>query len=175
MAARRISKSAIDWAKFAERIPDNQKSIFLAFRSKSEGYLRAVYSFPEAPSKIDFNTYRQRLPNPKMADEFEAKYKAIQIPYPKDTVSAEIDAQAKEGAAEVVAFKAESVKRIEAHRRQITEMEKTIPVAHMTMEDYYDAFPENAWNPEKPTYWPHTEEIQEEIRQGELEAAQKHH
>jgi len=175
MAARRIGKSSIDWAKFAERIPENQKSNFLALRSKSEGYLRAVFANPETPSKIDFNTYRQRLPNPKMADEFEAKYKAVQIPYPKDNVSAQIDAQAKEGAAEVVTFKAESVKRIEAHRRKIAEMGKMIPMEHMTMEDFYEAYPEEAWDPKKPTYWPHTKEIQEEIRQGQIELAAKHH
>jgi len=175
MAARRISKSAIDWAKFAEMIPENQKKNFLGFRSKSEGYLCAVFANPENLSKIDFNTYRQRLPNPKIADEFEAKYKAVQIPYPKDTVSATIDAQAKEAEAAMAAFKAESAQRVEGYRRQITEMEKMIPVAHMTMEDYMEAFPECAWDPKKPTYFPHTPEIQEAIAEGDREKAQGHH
>jgi len=175
MASRRVSKSAIDWAKFAERIPENQKSNFMAFRSKSEGYLRAVFANPESPSKIDFNVYRQRLPNPKMADEFEAKYKAIQIPYPKDTVSSQIDAQAKEGEAAMAAFKAESVQRIAKFRTQIAEMEKMIPVEHMTMEDYMEAFPECAWDPKNPTYYPHTRELQEEIKEGEREQAKAHH
>lgn len=40
MAARRITKSAIDWVAFAERVPENQKTFFQAFKAKSDAYLR---------------------------------------------------------------------------------------------------------------------------------------
>lgn len=41
-----------------------------------------------------------------------------------------------------------------------------IPLEHMTMEDFADAFPDQAWNPDKPTYWPHDEETQRLIKEG---------
>lgn len=45
MAARRISKSAINWAAIVERVPENQKSQYQAFKTKSDGYLRRYESY----------------------------------------------------------------------------------------------------------------------------------
>ena len=36
MAARRITKSAVDWVAFAERVPANQKEAFRALKQKSD-------------------------------------------------------------------------------------------------------------------------------------------
>lgn len=30
----------------------------------------------------------------------------------------------------------------------------------MTMEDFAEAYPDQAWNPDKPTIWPHIPEYQ---------------
>jgi len=38
--AQRISKSSIDWAKFAQMVSKYEKSDFIAFKGKSESYLR---------------------------------------------------------------------------------------------------------------------------------------
>jgi F-type H+-transporting ATPase subunit d len=40
MAARRITQSSINWTALAERVPENQKGYFTAFKAKSDGYLR---------------------------------------------------------------------------------------------------------------------------------------
>lgn len=40
MAARRITQSSINWTALAERVPENQKGFFTAFKAKSDGYLR---------------------------------------------------------------------------------------------------------------------------------------
>lgn len=40
MAAKRIAKSSIDWAKIAERVPENQKLFFNALKGRSDTYLR---------------------------------------------------------------------------------------------------------------------------------------
>ena len=40
MATKRIARSSIDWAKIAERVPENQKPKFAQFKTKSESYLR---------------------------------------------------------------------------------------------------------------------------------------
>lgn len=45
MAGRRVAITAIDWAKIAERVPDGQKQKFLAFRAKSDSYLRRLVFF----------------------------------------------------------------------------------------------------------------------------------
>lgn len=39
MAARRISKSAVDWIAFAERVPQAQKDAFRAFKAKSDAFI----------------------------------------------------------------------------------------------------------------------------------------
>jgi len=36
----------------------------------------------------------------------------------------------------------------------------------MTMEDFRDAYPECTINPDKPTVWPHTPEVQPENEKG---------
>ncbi len=36
MAARRVAKSVVDWAAFAERVPPNQKEAFRALKAKSD-------------------------------------------------------------------------------------------------------------------------------------------
>lgn len=38
MAAKRFTKSAIDWAAFVERIPPAEKAKFQQFKSKVDGY-----------------------------------------------------------------------------------------------------------------------------------------
>ena len=39
MAAKRIATSAVDWAKFAELVPKNQKDVFRAFKSRSDMFI----------------------------------------------------------------------------------------------------------------------------------------
>ena len=39
MAARRVTKSAVDWAKFASLVPKNQTDCYKAFKSKSDMFL----------------------------------------------------------------------------------------------------------------------------------------
>ena len=39
MASRRIAKSAVDWAAFAARVPENQQPMLKAFKTKHDGYL----------------------------------------------------------------------------------------------------------------------------------------
>lgn len=47
------------------------------------------------------------------------------------------------------------------YKQQLAHINSLIPYDQMTMEDYYDAFPDKALDPiNRPTYWPHTEEDQ---------------
>ena len=40
MASRRLTQVNINWTALAEKVPENQKSFFAAFKTKSDGYLR---------------------------------------------------------------------------------------------------------------------------------------
>merc|ERR1712079_959978 len=93
MAAQRISASSVNWVEFARKIPAAQKASFQAFKQKSDGFVRAVNALPEAAPKIDFEAYRSRIAVPGMVDDFQKKYEALQIPYPKDNATAALDAQ----------------------------------------------------------------------------------
>lgn len=45
----------------------------------------------------------------------------------------------------------------------------------MTMEEYWMAYPEMAFDPKKPTFWPHTAEVTQGIEEGKREAAAGEH
>ncbi|OQR79870.1 ATP synthase subunit d [Tropilaelaps mercedesae] len=176
MAARRVTKSAIDWTKFMEVVPKNELANFQAFKAKSENYLRAMYALPENPPAIDFSVYKQRLPSPQLVDEFEQKYKALKIPYPTDQESIQkIEAQAKRDEETVKQEIQQSKVRVEKHKSRIADMKKQVPIEHMTMEDYWLAYPENAFNPKNPTFYPHTKEFQDAFEAAQREEkTQKH-
>merc|ERR1711997_930883 len=91
MAARRVSASTVNWAEFARKIPAAQKPSFNALKQKSDGFVRAVNALPEAAPKIDFAAYKSKVAIDGMVDDFQKKYEALDIPYPKDNVSASLD------------------------------------------------------------------------------------
>jgi hypothetical protein len=45
MAAKRITKSSIDWTRFAQLVPKSERNMFIAFKAKSDAYLRRSLSF----------------------------------------------------------------------------------------------------------------------------------
>lgn len=40
MASKRVVKSSVDWIEMSKRVPTVQKSNFIAFKAKSDGYIR---------------------------------------------------------------------------------------------------------------------------------------
>ena len=90
MAAQRISASSVNWVEFARKIPAAQKASFQAFKQKSDGFVRAVNAHPEAAPKIDFDAYRSKIAVAGMVDDFQKKYEALAIPYPKDNATAAV-------------------------------------------------------------------------------------
>jgi F-type H+-transporting ATPase subunit d len=98
-----------------------------------------------------------------MVDSFQKQYEALKVPYPADTVSASVDQQKAQVAKDIEKFVAESKNRIEDHKKSIAHLESLLPYSQMTMEDYRDAFPDQALDPiNRPTLWPHTAEDQPE-------------
>ncbi|CAH2039218.1 unnamed protein product, partial [Iphiclides podalirius] len=159
--AKRIAQSSINWAALAERVPAEQKAHLTAFKVKSDGYLRRVLANPPEPPKINWNLYKQSVPIPGMVDNFQKQYDALKIPYPVDNVSAQIDAQWAQVKKTIEVFIQESNKNIVSYEKQIAEIKALLPYDQMTMEDYRDAYPDEALDPiNRPTFWPHDAEEQ---------------
>lgn len=59
-------------------------------------------------------------------------------------------------------FIKKSNERIVESNKEIERVKSLLPFSEMTMEDFQDAYPEYAINPEKPTVWPHTPDVQPE-------------
>ncbi|XP_060535099.1 ATP synthase subunit d, mitochondrial-like [Cylas formicarius] len=175
MAARRIAQSSVNWSAIAERVPENQRPVYLAFKSKSDQYLRRVMQYPEKAPTIDWSYYKQRVPIAGMVDDFEKQYSALTIPYPRDTVSSQIDAQEKEIKADIEKFKKESNARIEEYKKQLAHLASLIPFDQMTLEDFREAYADASLDAiNRPTLWPHDPETQPDYFEKEALLEEKH-
>ncbi|PWA14976.1 hypothetical protein CCH79_00014230, partial [Gambusia affinis] len=96
MAGRRAALKALDWLAFAERVPANQRGMFNALKTRTDAISAKLASLPEAPAAIDWSYYRSAVAKAGMVDEFEKKFKALQIPEPVDTQTSNINAQEAE-------------------------------------------------------------------------------
>ena len=90
MAARRVASTAVDWVKFADKIPAAQQTAFAAFKNKHSEYLKAVNALPEAAPKIDFAAYANKIAVSGLVEELQKKYESLEIPYPKESLTATV-------------------------------------------------------------------------------------
>jgi len=165
MAARRVAKSAVDWAALAERVPPNQKDAFRAFKTKSDLFVSKVHRFPENLPQIDFAYYNSKLSNAPFVAEFEKAYMGLSVAYPKDknNLRAQVDAQEKEEAAEAKKRIAAAKQAIEDAKAMLAKIDSVPAPDVMTHEMYADYFPDQARNPwDRPTFWPHNKSYQPE-------------
>lgn len=62
---------------------------------------------------------------------------------------------------EICEYKAKSDARIEDYERKICYLQEMVPYDQMTMDDFVDAFPDEAPDfIKRPTFWPHTPDEQ---------------
>lgn len=171
MAARRVTQSSVNWASLAERVAEQQRTNFVAFKSKSDKYLRSVTANPEAPPAINWAHYEKNVAVSGLVQAFKSQYESIKIPYPADNYSAKVDAQETEVKREIQEFVKASEARIADYQKEIDHLKSLLPFDQMTLEDFRDAFPEQALDPiNKPTFWPH-----DPNDQGEDETPNAHH
>ncbi|XP_018401983.1 PREDICTED: ATP synthase subunit d, mitochondrial-like [Cyphomyrmex costatus] len=159
--SRRAIK-AINWSALAEKIPETEKTAFASFKAKSDQYLRRMNANPEAPPKIDWTYYKKNIPISGLVDKFQKEYESVKVPYPVDKYTSEIETEEKEMHVKIEEFIAESNQRITTANKEIDRVKNLLPFSEMTMEDFRDAYPELAFNPDKPTVWPHIPEVQPE-------------
>lgn len=67
---------------------------------------------PENAPAIDWAYYKSKVPVAGMVDDFQKQYSALNIPYPPNPVTGQLDALEKETKADIEKFKAESNARI---------------------------------------------------------------
>nr|AXY94821.1 ATP synthase subunit d [Galleria mellonella] len=154
--AKRIAQSSVNWSALAERVPPEQRASLTAFKAKSDAYLRRVLANPPEPPKINWAVYKQTVPIPGMVDSFQKQYEALKIPYPTDTQTAKVEAQWAEVRKAIEAFVQASNANIAKYEKEINTVKALLPYDQMTLEDYRDAYPNEALDPiNRPTFWPH--------------------
>ncbi|KAM4663793.1 ATP synthase peripheral stalk subunit d, mitochondrial [Discoglossus pictus] len=155
MAGRRAAVKALDWLAFAERVPPNQKAMFISLKTRSDTVAAKLASLPEKPPTIDWAHYRSAVVKAGMVDEFEKKFSAVTIPEPKDTQTEKINAQEQESIKQATAYIQESKARMTQYENELEKFRNMIPFDQMTMQDLNEAFPETKLDKEKYVYWPH--------------------
>lgn len=56
-------------------------------------WLLSLASYKETPDPIDWSHYKRTISKPNLVDDFQKKFEAISVPYPKDTASSAIEEQ----------------------------------------------------------------------------------
>lgn len=157
MAAKRISKSAVDWAKFAELVPKTEMHQFRVFKAHTDAVIASIDALPAELPTIDFNAYKSKLSDKSFVDAIQADYNklAAKIPYPKnDAIKASIKEQQAQHAKDIEEFSAKASKDLERYKKELSIIE-TVPDPHrMTRQMYVDYFPELRIPEEEPSYYP---------------------
>lgn len=161
MAARRVTQSSVNWSALAERVSESQRTSFVAFKTKSDKYLRSVTANPEAPPAINWTHYEKSIAIPGLVQTFKSQYEGMKIAYPADSYTKQVESQEVEAKKEIEQFVKASEARIAAYKKEIDHLKSLLPFDQMTLEDFRDAFPDQALDAiNKPTFWPHNPEEQ---------------
>ncbi|KAJ7989963.1 hypothetical protein DPEC_G00309920 [Dallia pectoralis] len=154
MAGKRAAVKAIDWLAFAERVPPNQRAMFNSLKTRSDAIGAKLASLPVKPVTIDWSFYKTNVALPGMVAEFESKFTALTIPEPKDTATAEINAQEAESNKSATTYIQASRARIAAYEKELEKLRNMVPFDQMTVDDLNDVFPETKLDKQKYPYWP---------------------
>lgn len=98
-----------------------------------------------------------------MVEDFQKKYEALKVPYPKDTLTATIESQAVEQKAEYEKFVAQSKTRIQGINEELAKWNAMMPIEEMNCEEALTYVPHLnlVVNPDKPSLWPHDQDYDE--------------
>ena len=143
MAARRVAKSAVDWAKFASLVPAEEAGVLAGVKGKQDGYVTKVGSLPESLPQLDFAKYKTAVPAfATTIDSFAKSYAAVSVPYPGDQGKlAEVDAASAKQVAENEQWIKDSVTRVQGYKQELKTWEVVPPLEHMMEEEWNYYFP----------------------------------
>ncbi|KAL2724496.1 hypothetical protein V1478_009009 [Vespula squamosa] len=158
----RSAIKAINWAAIAERVPEEQKQLFIAFKAKSDQYLRRMMANPESSPQLNWDYYRKNVTIPGLVEKFRKEYEALTVPYPADKYTSLIDSEEKQMLVDIEEYRKKSEREIEDINTAISSLKAIMPYAEMTMEEFVEYHPEcNCGTVNNPSIWPHTPEMKE--------------
>lgn len=114
-----------------------------------------MLSNPEKPADIDWSYYKSNIVNKDVVAQLEAAYKAVQVPYPKDTQSHLIDEQEKKAKADCEVFIEISNDKIKQAEELAQKFRVMIPYNDMTWDDFCLTFPNWVYSRKDPSIEPH--------------------
>ncbi|CDW57370.1 Mt ATP-synt D domain containing protein [Trichuris trichiura] len=79
MAARRVARSAIDWAKYSKIVMEHDRQQFENFRSLCQQPLLSISALPEKLPDIDWNYYKEKIAGFYNISEFETKVCSFEV------------------------------------------------------------------------------------------------
>jgi len=135
VAGKRTSQTSINWADLAKRIPVEQKAAFESMRNQHFEYLRQVNALPADLPAIDWEYYRSKIAIPGMVDDFEKKYKALDIPYPENKWLHAFDAEYTKKKAEFDQMCVESNEKIAESEKGLERWTTMRPIEEMSKEE----------------------------------------
>lgn len=182
MAAKRVARSAVDWAKFGKIVPKEEQGIFTTLKGRQDALITKVGTLPEALPPLDFAKYKSTVPaHAATIDSFAKAYAALQVPYPSDGGrNAEIDAAEAEQKKANAAWVAESQARVEEYKKELAKWDKVPPLEHMEEEEWNFYFPGTYLDSKKEGFFlenfsEDTEEREKELFAYENNYQYKHH
>ena len=84
---------------------------------------------PETPPKIDWAAYKNKVPVAGMVDSFQKQYESLKVPYPADSVSAQIDQQKSQVQKEIEQFVNASKSRISEHEKSLAHLARSVLIS----------------------------------------------
>lgn len=157
---KRIAAASIKWSVLYKACPPHQKKQLDILRTKYDIVMKNCFRLPAAAPKIYWAHFKRAILVPGMVDAFQKEYESMQIPYPTENVFSQIDEYEQSVKKHIEDFKKTSNQHINKYKKEINYIDSLIPYDQMTMEDYYDSFPQDAVKSYKPTFWPHLPEDQ---------------
>ncbi|KAG7209876.1 hypothetical protein KM043_011478 [Ampulex compressa] len=155
------SLKSINWQQLLSVSHESMKPEITKLKLTYEECLKRMSVHAETAPKIDWAYYKQHIATPGLAEKFQKEYEALKIPYPADTHTAKVEERQK--ATSVMAESAIQNLHEKKHKieKDIEAIKSELSPNEMTLEQFVIACPNNPLNPETPSIWPHTPEVQE--------------
>ncbi|KAF8560932.1 hypothetical protein P879_06125 [Paragonimus westermani] len=85
MAARRVSRSVVNWVDLYNQCPKHQVDQFRDFKTRTDGLVSRISSLSETLPNINWDNYAHTVPIPGLVEKFKKEYEALKVDYPIDS------------------------------------------------------------------------------------------
>merc|ERR1712193_357783 len=146
MATRQVAARTVNWAALAARVPKDGKSAagFEELRIKFETSKGTLNMMPEKPTPINWDHYSSVVKNKELFEKFQSAYAELEVPYPEDDFSAEIEAKRAEAEAQDAHTRAELADGVAQAEASIAAITGIKAYEAMTWDEYCELNPKFA-------------------------------